>query len=144
MFQSFACASGLPIDAGSAENHEPDYPDILCTISGQRYWFELGQIIHEEVAEKVNPMRRKLDGGFSYDQEQPFVDLVTSKASKKYVTKGAPVDLILHFDLRFGTAAAVQRLCEKHASLLETLTDTGPFKRVWVFDDFKKAVVWNL
>ena len=73
IFQSFASACGLPVDEGSPENREPDYPDILCTISGQRYCFELGQIIHEEVAEKVNPKRRTLDGGFSYDQEEPFV-----------------------------------------------------------------------
>jgi hypothetical protein len=144
VFQSFASASGLPIDEGSAENRDPDYPDILCTISGQRYWFELGQIIHEDVAEKVNPKRRNLDGGFTYDQEQPFVDLVTSKSSKKYTTEGVPVDLILHFDLRFGSASAVKRLCEKHTALLEKLTTRGPFKRVWVFDDFKKIVIWPL
>ncbi len=143
VFQSFAPSSGLPIDEGSAENRDPHYPDILCTISGQRYWFELGQIIHEEMAQKVNPKRRKLDSGFSYDQEGPFVDLVTSKASKKYVTEGAPVDLILHFDPRFGTATAVRRLCEKHIALLEKLTTMGLFKRVWVFDDFKKVVVWH-
>ena len=142
VFQSFASVSGLPIDEGSAENRDPDYPDILCTISGQRYWFELGQIIHEEAAEKVNPKRRKLDGGFSYDQEQPFVHLISSKASKSYVTDGFPVDLILHFDLRFGSAAAVQRLCEKHTALLGALATTGPFRRVWVFDAFKKVVVW--
>jgi hypothetical protein len=67
VFQSFAFASGLPIDEGSAENRDPDYPDILCTISSQKYWFELGRIIDEEVAEKLNPYRRKQDSGFSYD-----------------------------------------------------------------------------
>lgn len=109
VFQSFGSASGLSIDQGSPENRDPGFPDILCTISGQRNWFELGQIIHEEVAKKVNPKRLKQDGGFSYDQEQPFLDLVKSKVSKQYVTEGAPVDLILHFGLRFGTAAATQR-----------------------------------
>jgi hypothetical protein len=72
IFQSFGSACGLPIDEGSPENQEPDYPDILCTISGQRYRFELGQIIHEEVAEKVNPKRRTFDGGFS-GSPQEFV-----------------------------------------------------------------------
>jgi hypothetical protein len=144
VFRLFASVSGLSIDEGSPENRNPDYPDILCTVSGQKHWFDLGQIIHEEVAEKLNPKRRRLEGGFSYDQEVPFVDLITSKASKKYLTEGAPVDLILHFDLRFGTAAAAQRLCEKHAGLLEALTTTGPFKRVWVFDDFNKVVVRRL
>jgi hypothetical protein len=143
VFQSFAVASGLPIDPGSAENHEPDHPDILCTISGDRYWFELGRIIHEEVAEKLNPKRQKADGGFSYNQEPPFVSVIESKASKKYETDGFPVDLILHFDLRFGTTTTTQWLCEKHQSLLETLTTKGPFKRVWVFDESSKVVIWR-
>ncbi len=142
IFQSFASASGLPIEPGSAENRDPDYPDILCRISGKRYWFELGQIIHEEVAEKMNPRRRNLDGGFSYDQEEPFVKIITSKAMKRYVTEGAPLDLVLHFDLRLGSAATVERLVHKHAALRDSLVVKGPFNRVWVFDEYTRAVVW--
>lgn len=143
LFQKFAPVSGLPIDEGSPENRDPKYPDILCTILGQRYWFELGQVIHTEVAQKMSPKRSKLDAGFSYDQEKPFVDLVKKKAKHKYVTEGAPVDLILHFDRRFGSASAAQRLCEKHAALLEALTSAGSFSRVWVFDDFNRNVIWR-
>ena len=135
VFLSFASASGLPIDEGSPENGAPCYPDIACTISGQPYWFELGQIINEEVAEKLNPKRRKQEGGFSYDQEKPFVERVNDKATKRYKTEGAPVDLVLHFDLRLGSAATVKRLIEKHATLLDSLTTVGPFKRVWIFDN---------
>jgi hypothetical protein len=143
VFKSFASVSGLPIDEGSPDNGAQYYPDIGCTISGERSWFELGQIIHEEVAEKLSPKRRKEEGGFSYDQETPFVTLVSDKATKRYETEGATVDLVLHFDLRLGTAASVQRLIEKHGTLLESLTTSGPFKRVWIFDDHTKEIVWR-
>lgn len=143
LFQSFVPASGLLIDEGSAENRDPAYPDILCRISGEKYWFELGQVINEDVAKKINPNRRKYDDGFSFNQETPFVELISSKASKSYETEGAPVDLILHFDLRLGTTASVKRLSEKHKTLLDSLTVTGPFKRVWIFDDGTKQVVWR-
>lgn len=142
VFQSFAAASGLQVDEGSAENRDPDYPDILCTISGQKHWFELGRIINEEVAEKLNPNRRKQDGGFSYDQEKPLTDVVKNKAERKYVTEGAPVDLVLHFDLRLGTIGNLERLVEKHEADLVSLTTTGRFKRVWVFDEHTRTVVW--
>ena len=142
VFQKFASNCGLPVDEGSAENRDPDYPDILCTISGQRYLFELGEIIHQNVAEKVNPRRRAWDGGFAIDQEHPFVELVNSKAAKTYTTDGLPVDLILHFGLRFGTTASVRLLCERHTDLLESLTTKGPFKRVWVFDVDDESIVW--
>lgn len=142
-FQLFAPACGLAIDRGSPENGIPPCADILCTISGQRYWFELGHFIHEQVAEKVNPKRRQFDGGFSYDQEGPFLKLIDNKVAKRYVTDGSPVDLILHFDLRFGTAATVRRLCERHSDRLRALTTSGPFTRVWVFDVSTKAVIWH-
>ena len=46
-------------------------------------------------------------------------ELLNSKGAKRYVTEGSPVDLILYFDLRFGTTASVGRLCERHTDLLE-------------------------
>lgn len=144
VFQGFASPSGLPIDVGSAENHDPNFPDILCTISGQKYWFELGRIINEEVAEKLNPNRRKQESGFTYDQEQPFVDLIKDKAANQnYRLDGAPMDLVMHFDRRFGTEGTVRKLCAKHSTLLKSLTTTGMFKRFWVFDEFDKRVVWK-
>jgi hypothetical protein len=143
VFLSFAPASGLPIDEGSPENRDPDYADILCSISGQKYWFELGRIINEEVADKLNPNRRKQAGGFSFNQETPFVYVVNEKATRNYETEGAPIDLILHFDRRFGSAVAAQLLCEKNEALLKSLTTTGPFNRAWVFDEFNKNVVWH-
>jgi len=51
--------------------------------------------------------------------------------------------LVLHFDLRLGTAATVRRLIEKYGTLLGSLTTTGPFKRVWIFDEYTKELVWR-
>jgi hypothetical protein len=72
------------------------------------------------------------------------VYVVNEKAMRRYETEGALVDLILHFDLRFGSSATAQRLCEKNEKLLKSLITNGPFKRVWVFDEFNRKVVWHL
>jgi hypothetical protein len=143
VFTSFASASGLGIDAGSPANEDPPRPDIRCTVSGSLHWFEIGQIISPEVASKINPKRRSLEGGFSFDQEIPFVDIVTKKACKNYETHGAPVELVLYFDLHLGSRSAVQRQIEKHAGLLKSLVAEGPFARVWIFDAWKKTIVWS-
>jgi hypothetical protein len=143
-FQSFASASGLAMDEGSPLNHPPDAPDINCTISGKPHWFELGRIINRELAEKINPKRRTSVSGFSFSQEDPFVEMITKKKSKKYVTGGDPVDLILHFDLSLGDRSVVERQIEKHTELLESLVTTGPFSRVWIYDAWKKRVIWSL
>lgn len=79
VFQSFASAAGLSVDEGSPENRDPDYPDIVCMSSCEKYWFELGQIINEEVAEKLSPNRCLQDAGFSYDQEEPLIDVARAR-----------------------------------------------------------------
>jgi len=143
VFLSFVRSSGLEIDEGSAENRDPDYPDIVCTISNQEYFFELGRIISEEVAAKLNPNRRTPEGGFSYDQAKPLLELVCSKSAKTYRSDGAPVDLVLHFDLRLGTAATMARLIERNPRLFDSLSTAGPFRRVWVFDEHTQQIIWK-
>jgi hypothetical protein len=142
VFKSFV-ASGVAIDKGSESNAEPPYPDVRCTISGKLHWFELGQIIDKEVAAKTSPRRNRMDGGFGFSQETPFVYIVKDKATKTYETLGAPVDLVLHFDLHLGTKRVIQDQIQKHAALLKTLVNEGPFSRVWIYDEYTKSIVWS-
>ena len=141
VFKSFVSASGIRIDEGSAisGNADKKEPDIRCTISGKPHWFELGEIISEEVAAKISPTRKTMDSGFSFSQEAPFVKIVKKKRTGPYQTQGAPVDLVLHFDLRLGTNGVVSRLIEKHDALLKSLVNNGPFARVWIYDAFAKS-----
>ena len=143
VFKSFASASGIGVDEGSAKNHLPNAPDIRCTISGLSRFFELGEIINEEVAAKINPKRQASAPGFSFSQEIPFVEIIAKKKSKTYQTAGDPVDLILHFDLRLGSKSVVRGQIEKHAALLESLIADGPFSGVWIFDEWTKTIVWS-
>jgi hypothetical protein len=143
VFESFVSASGITIDKGSAANAESPYPDIRCAILGKLHWFELGEIISEEVAAKLSPKRKAMDGGFSFKQERPFTQVVEKKATKKYETQGAPVALLLHFDLRWGSRSVVVGLIGKHAALLKPLVNDGPFTEVWIYDAFTKCIVWS-
>ena len=90
VFSSFARASGLAIDEGSAVNAVPQHPDIRCTIQGQLYWFELGEIVSEEVAKRTNSRGRIIGRDFSFSQEDPFVNIVNKKATKAY-EKSCPI-----------------------------------------------------
>ncbi len=78
--------SGLPIDSGSVVNGPQFHPDIYCTILGVRYGFELGRIVNKTVAEKLNPDRRKKEGGFTFDQSEPFRDIIGNDKGTKSCT----------------------------------------------------------
>ncbi|MCW5983572.1 MAG: hypothetical protein KIT09_36110 [Bryobacteraceae bacterium] len=141
-FRSFAAASGIALDGDSAVNVDPPHPDILCTISGKWYWFELGQIISQKVAAQVSPSRKLLEGGFSFSQEMAFIEIVNKKATKTYDTNGFPVDLILWFDLRLGSEGTIARLIGKHGGILKSLIGRSPFSRVWIFDACTNSSLW--
>lgn len=143
IFQAFVVAAELPLDHGTARNAKPPFPDIGCTVSGKPHWFELGEIIPREVAEKVNPKRRAVGGGFSISQDSPFTQVVEKKTSSTYETQGAPVDLVLHFDLRLGSKSVVLGQIQQQAELLRSLVMDGLFQRVWIYDDWTKTVVWS-
>jgi hypothetical protein len=143
VFQEFALAAGLRVEGGSPENKEPPHPDILCSILGQKHWFELGQIIHEDVANRFNSKRPKPVGGFSVSQDKPFLELILKKTDKNYTTEDALVDLILHFGPQFATSASVKQLAKKYKTYLDSLILEGPFNQVWIFDENTKEVVWR-
>ncbi len=142
-FRSFTSVSGLVIDEGSVTNEQPPKPDIRCTISGKPRWFEMAQIISEKVAANINLKGHASKRGFSFNQEDPFVDVVRKKLTKRYETGGAPVDLILHFNLRLGKSSVVRNLIQRYSVLLDSLVSTGPFARVWIFDEWRREVIWS-
>ena len=124
-------------------NEKSPLPDIGCTISGKPHYFELGEIISEDVAEAVNPKRWGRDPGFSFSQENPFLYIVAKKATRTYTTDGAPVDLILHFDLKLGSRGVIDGLIQKHGERLKNLVTDGPFLGVWIYDSYTNFVVWS-
>jgi hypothetical protein len=142
LFLSFVAASGLPLDQGSEANMDPPYADIRCTIAGRPHSFELAEVINEIVAARLSPKRKTKDGGFSYSQEQSFLQILSTKVSKLYENDAGPVDLVLHFDLRWGSEKAMIDQIKKHTRRLMLLTTDGPFYRVWIFDHFAKKIVW--
>ena len=140
IFRAFASVANLGIDESSVVSGSPPHPDIGCKIEGNPCWFELGEVISKEVAEKINPTRRDSEERFSVSQESALCGIVKKKKAKSYETHGAPVNLILHFDLRFGSSGVVAGLIDKNIGCLRTLVTTGPFARVWVYDAFGKTI----
>jgi hypothetical protein len=141
LFERFAEAARLQVDEDTAANRNPPLPDIFCKILGKPRWFELGEIINTDVGEKVNPKRKRRDPGFSINQGEAFFRIVEKKRSRKYKTNGESVDLLLHFDLRFGAGPVALFLIKEHVTALTSLINEGPFQTIWIYDDHMKAVL---
>ena len=75
VFESFVTAAGLVINEGSIQCGQPPQPDIRCVCSGELRWFELSQIVNEEVKKATDPKRSR-GHGISFSQAAPFVRLL--------------------------------------------------------------------
>ena len=98
VFRAFAIVAGLSIDSGSERNAKPPEPDIFCRIAGVPYYFELGEVADTSVAYSLaKALENDEPTGGAFSQMQPFRDILTSKARKKYESNGSSIDLLLHY-----------------------------------------------
>ncbi len=143
LFLDFKEAATLEVDFGSEKNEKPPLPDIGCTISGSPYFFELGQIVDEELARDVNTSRRtgadEASGWFS--AEGPLVRIIRNKAGSSYQTNGAPVDLVLYYDEQYPFESA--DYLGKYGGEVAQALNPGPFTRIWIYDTWTKTIVWQ-
>jgi hypothetical protein len=142
VFHLFCVASRLPIDIESIVSKPTPCPDIYCRLLGNEHFFELAEIINPGVAEKLSRSRRKLTPSFTYSQRECIELVVKKKSEKRYETEGNPVDLLLYFDLKLGSDAAILKLIKNNPIILDPLLEPGPFNRIWIFDVQTEQVIW--
>jgi hypothetical protein len=143
LFNSFAPAAGIHVDEGTARNARDPDPDIRCMIAGREHWFELGRIVNQDLAERINPKRRTRDVPFSFSQEEPLASIINKKRRKKYLTGGSPVDLVLYFDHYPADLRAIQRHITNQHSALVSLVNECHIRRVWLYDWWSRRVLWT-
>jgi hypothetical protein len=98
VFNAFAAVAGADLDLGSAVNAPSPEPDIRCAISGKLHYFELGEVTDRSVARcAADALRYDEPRGTAFSQAEPFAYIIAKKCGKKYVTSGAPIDLLLYY-----------------------------------------------
>ncbi len=146
VFTAFAAAAPeARVESGSGTNAVSPEPDIRCTVSGERHYFELGEIIDPPVAESMaHAIRRNEPRPCAFSQDRPFSYITAKKRSRPYRTSGAPVELLLYYRTQSPPEPLVfDKLVNNAALDLQALVTSGPFQRVWIFDFSQKRVLWH-
>lgn len=152
VFEEFATAAGLTLDADSVSNERPPKPDIRCKVSGETRFFELARLVDPTLAQDVNESIRRLQRGdkrvvtSAVSLKDPLIERIRGKAAKDYETDGAPVDLLLYYDSEIPAFELPPpgQFAEwaKAYMLPEIQKNPGPFARFWVLDRNEKRVLW--
>jgi hypothetical protein len=145
VFVSFATDSGLVNSPFDHVNEDPPLPDIRSEIDGQPYYFELGEITDEGLARGVNDSEKsgEITGG-PFSQLDPLLKMVRGKCAKSYPTRGALVDLLLHYSKQYALERQVLESLQSYQSEITQLVNEGPFSRVWIYLNWRPGkVIWR-
>lgn len=98
IFQNFYRAADLNVRPASVSLCEPPVPDVCCEIDGRDQYFELGEVVMEQIARDASSASRT-DGvhGGPVSSRGPLLELFRKKCLKRYITNGTPLHLLLHF-----------------------------------------------
>jgi hypothetical protein len=144
-FRDFARVAPLDIDPRTVQNCEPPQPDITCQISRQRHYFELGEVTDETVARRAGIAAKQGDDifGGSVSQLSALWWVFGQKCSKKYVTSGCPLHLLLHYSVghQFPNAVQLQEeVARRHQGIVNEL-QKSPFASLWLYDGWDNRVI---
>lgn len=152
VFREFVEAERLNVDQSTIECRQPPEPDILCICNGSPVYFELGRIFDPYLG-KLRNLALSLPAGTLITPNTSCTKVperltLEKKLSKRYKTDGNPVELLLYHDAEnFRVAGPIPPVdFTLHAkTVMEPLLEQSPtkFRRVWVFERYRKSVIWR-
>ena len=145
VFIGFVRVSGLSIDSEDHENTEPPVPDILASVEGEAYYFELGEIADQGLAwaTSVSVNTGEITG-CPFSQTEPLLKMFREKCAKSYLTNGAPVDLLLHFSAQPPYEPLLYEDLKVHAAEIAHLIKGSQYARVWLYSDCRpQKMLWK-
>ena len=119
-------------------------PDVAFTVDGERRCAELVEITDQGLAEKVaiSVKTGKITGG-AFSQHKPLVAAFESKSTKTYSTRGAPLLLLAYYAKQYPADSVDRDLIPRSVGAIAArMIDSGVWQRTWVYDSWKKRVIW--
>jgi len=144
MFTEFAAASGLPIELDSIASRKPPAPDIEFMLAGQQHFAELVEITDEDLARRhsIAVKTGAMTAG-AFSPATPLVDAFQGKSQKRYSTGGAPLILLAYYDKQYPADSIDPGLIPREVGAIAAeMVASGGWKQVWVYDSWKKRVLW--
>lgn len=144
VFISFATATDLLADPFMHDNESPPRPDIRTSIDGQDYYFELGEIVDEDLAKNIARSRKLgLVSGCRLSQVDPLVKMLKQKCEKKYETDGAPVDLLLYYWRQGPYQTTIDNYLAGTRRDIEESLRKSQFDKIWIYGWESEKVLWT-
>ena len=131
IFISFAYETKLNPDPFEHSNEDPPRPDVLTSVDGREYFFELGEITDEAFAKRIaDSIKTKTVSGGALSQEEPLAKMLKQKCEKQYETDGAPVDLLLYYWRQGPYEEAILKYLNENSPEIDKLFLSSQFTKI--------------
>jgi hypothetical protein len=142
MFVRFCRAAGLGINPAEVEMLDPNSsrpapPDLRCPLYEQLHYFELGEVIQEDLAAASAHRTRQLVSRDPLPLDRvlsPLETMLTKKLGKKYNRNAKPLSLVLYYSTAGPFWDFLEPLIATKRDDLLALFEKSGFDHLWVFD----------
>jgi hypothetical protein len=146
IFTEFVAAADLDIDGDSIQSERPPKPDLSCTVSGERHYFELTEITDEDLARNrsISLKTCQTTGGPISDDE-PLARAFSNKAAKaqnSYKSLDGKLELLAYYDKQ-DPPLDLQPATNAHLFWVSQDMVLGTWSRLWIYDTSNKKVLWK-
>lgn len=141
LFEEFCAVAGLAPKDVTAQL--PPRPDIRCTVNGVQKEFELVEITDQSVAIGLAQSIKtgEVTGG-AFSQEEPLLYSFESKQKKTYQASST-IELLAYYDKQYPWSYEDPTFIPGVITpTAKTMIDSGVWSRIWVYDTWKKNVLW--
>ncbi len=144
-FSKFARVAQLGIDPRTIECCDPREPDIRCQLSGERCYFELGEVTDQDLAENAGIAKREgrdIFGGFC-SQIGALRRMICQKCSTEYTTFGHPAHLLLHYRVghQYPDVRRIRAEIVSEKEMIAGMLRSSSFSGLWLYDGWEGSVI---
>jgi hypothetical protein len=148
-FKNFCQAAGFLIEPADVvmldpNSSSPPPPDLECSIDGLSHYFELGEIIQEDIAWSLSRCESRpiveahipLDTGL-----EPLEVILGKKLNKTYAPQARPISLLLYFAYEPIFWGFLKPLVEQKAAGYRARFESSIFDSIYLYDATNQEVL---
>jgi hypothetical protein len=145
VFIRFANTTQLMADPFIHDNERPPRPDIRASIDGHDCYFELGEILDEQLAKNINrTLKTGMASGCALSQIVPLMKMLKQKCEKKYEIDDTPMDLLLYYWRQGPYQPVVDDYLFTNRRNIEESLRNSQFDKIWIYNWDLGKVLWQI
>lgn len=152
IFVRFCQVEGMAADPANVvmldpNSSHPPPPDLQCHLAGESHFFELGEIIQEDIAKasalhtRRSITEARLPLARIWD---PLERMLTKKLNKVYNLQARPLSLLLYYASSPSFWRHLQPIVSEIKEEIQMIFEASVFDSMWLFDATKYEILFYL